>query len=112
MDLGIAGRTALVLGGGGGLGRWRLYGLGLGLIHRNGLGGLRAGAAACPDTGQLLVQLVDPLTQIRVLLDQPGQLVFHQVEEGVDLVFVVASLADGRLTERHIVDVGGCKWHS
>ena len=60
---------------------------------------------------QLLVELGDPLAQIRILLDEPGQLVLYQVEEGVDLVLVVASLADGRLAERHIVHVGRCKWH-
>ena len=75
------------------------------------MGGLGTGAAG-PGTGQLLVQLGDPLTQIGVLLDQPGQLVFNQVEEGIDLVLVVTALADRRLTERHIVDVGGCQRHS
>ena len=68
--------------------------------------------ATGPGAGQLLVQLCDPLTQIGVLLDQPGQLVLDQVEEGVDLILVVATLADGRLTERHIVDVCGCQRHS
>jgi hypothetical protein len=68
--------------------------------------------AAGPGTSQLLIQLVDPLTQVGVLLDESGQLGFHQVEEGVDLVFVVTTLADRRLAERHIVDVCGCQRHS
>jgi hypothetical protein len=76
------------------------------------LGGLRTGAGARPSTGQFLVELVDPLTQIGVLFDEAGQLVLHQIEEGVDLVFVVATLADRRLTKRHIVDVGWCQRHS
>lgn len=69
-----------------------------GLIRRDCLGGLRrnAGTAA---RGELLIQLVDPLTQIGVLFDQAGQLVFHQVEEGVDLIFVVPTFADRRLTD-------------
>ena len=60
---------------------------------------------------QLLVQLGDPLTQIGVLLDEAGQLVLDQIEEGIDLVLVVAALADGWLAERDVVDVGWCERH-
>jgi hypothetical protein len=35
----------------------------------------------------------------------------NKVEEGVYLVFVVAPLADRRLTERDIVNVSGHQWH-
>ena len=84
-------------------------GFGLGLEGRNRLGGLSGGTAA--PTGQFLVQLRYALAQIGVLFDEPSQLVFHQVEEGVDLVLVITTLADGRLTERHVVDVGWGKRH-
>ena len=68
-------------------------------------------AAAGPGGGQLLIQLGDPLTKIGVLFDEPGQLVLNQIEKGVDLVLVVAALADRWLTERDVVDVGWCERH-
>ena len=102
-------------GGGGGCGgasytgcRCRLR-FGLGLIQRNGLRGLRS--AAGPRGGQLLVQLRHSLTKVGVLLDEPGQLVLDQIEEGIDLVLVVAALADGWLAERDVVDVGWSERH-
>jgi hypothetical protein len=90
----------------------RLDRLGLGLVDRNRLGGLRTRAGAGTGAGQLLVQFGDALTQIGVLLDEASQLVLDQIEEGVDLVLVVTTLADRRLAERHIVDVCGCQRHS
>ena len=61
--------------------------------------------------GQLLVELGDALTKIGVLLDEASQLVLDQIEERVDLVLVVAALADGRLAERDVVNVGWCERH-
>src|SRR5215218_1089731 len=49
--------------------------------------------------------------ELVVLLDQAGQLGLHDVEEGVDLVLVVAPLADGRLLEDDVVHVGRREWH-
>ncbi|SKV51996.1 Uncharacterised protein [Mycobacteroides abscessus subsp. abscessus] len=54
---------------------------------------------------------MNPLTQIRVLLDQAGQLVLHQVEEGINFVLVVSTLTDGWLTERDVVYISWCKRH-
>ena len=60
---------------------------------------------------ELLVHLGYSLTKIGVLLDEPGQLVLDQIEEGVDLVLVVAALADGWLAERDVVNVGWSERH-
>ena len=87
------------------------FGLRLGLVERDRLGGLRYATTACPGGPQVLIQLGDPLTQVRVLLDEPSQLVLNQVEECIDFVLVVAALADGWLAERDIVDVGWCERH-
>ena len=71
-------------------------------------GGLAAAADAKPVTRQ---SLRDALTKIGVLFDESGQLVLNQIEKGIDLVLVVATLADRRLAERDIVDVGWCERH-
>jgi hypothetical protein len=42
-----------------------------------------------------------------VLLNQPSQLGHNKVEEGVYLIFVIAALADQRLTERDVANVYG-----
>ena len=84
--------------------------LGLGLVQRDRLRRLRV-AAAGTRGGQLLIQLGDPLTKVGVLLDESGQLVLDQIEERVDLVLVVAALADGWLAERDVVHVGWCERH-
>ena len=55
--------------------------------------------------------VADALAKVRVFLDEARQLVLHQVEERVYLVLVVAALADRRLTECDIVNVGWCKRH-
>jgi hypothetical protein len=48
--------------------------------------------------------------QILVLAEKPGQLCFDLVEEGIDLVLVIAfSKADGR--ERLVPHVLGGQWH-
>jgi len=103
----------LLFVGRGGLRRRLVHGLrrlrlGL-LVRRDGLGGLRGAAGA--RGGQLLVQLGDPLLKIGVLFDEPGQLVLNQIEEGVDLVLVVAALTNRWLAERDIVDVSWCERH-
>ena len=77
----------------------------------SGMACVACDATAGAGAGQLLIELGDPLTQVGVLLDEPGQLVLDQIEEGVDLVLVVAPLADRRLAERDVVDVGWCKRH-
>ena len=83
--------------------------------------------ALLPGRGELLVRRLRTLgvegtcgtglaaglgAQVVVLLDQPGQLHLDDVEEGVDLLLVVAALADRRLLERDIVDFGGSQRHS
>ena len=88
---------------------WRRLRFGLGLIQRNRLRGLRS--AASPRRGQILVQLGHSLAEVGVLLDEPGQLVLDQIEEGIDLVLVVAALADGWLAERNVVNVGWSERH-
>src|SRR5699024_2054585 len=60
---------------------------------------------------QLCLQLGHPLGQVRVLLDQPGQLELDQVEELIDLVLAVATLPDRRLVERDVMNVGWSKRH-
>ena len=85
--------------------------LGLGLGWYTGIDWVGLHAAAGTGAGELLIELGDPLTQVGVLLDEAGQLVLDQIEEGVDLVLVVAALADRRLAERDVVDVGWCKRH-
>jgi hypothetical protein len=90
-----------------GRGHGRHHGHRLRLVHRDRLRRHRSRAGG----GQLGVEFADPLTQIGVLLDEPRQLRLDQIEEGVHLVLVVATLADGRLAERHIVHVGRCQWH-
>src|ERR671926_933335 len=60
---------------------------------------------------ELLVKLLHLVTEIVVLFDQPSQLGLNKVEEGVHLVLVVAPLADRRLTERDVVNVGGGQRH-
>ncbi len=91
--------------------RWSGFRLRLRLVARDGLGGRRHGTTAGPGGPQFLIQLGDPLAQVRVLLDEPSQLVLNQVEECIDFVLVVAALADGWLAERDIVDVGWCERH-
>jgi hypothetical protein len=79
------------------------------LDRRRGCGDLRRGGR--------LGALVGPRgattagTELVVLLDQAGQLGLHHVEERVDLVLVVAPLADGRLLEDDVVHVGRREWH-
>jgi hypothetical protein len=58
-----------------------------------------------------LITLRNLIAEIGILLDQPSQLGLDKVEEGVYLVFVVAALADRRLTERHVANVGGPQRH-
>ena len=77
----------------------------------SGMACVGCATAAGARGGQLLVELGHPLTQVGVLLDEPGQLVLDQIEEGIDLVLVVAALADGWLAERDVVDVGWCERH-
>jgi hypothetical protein len=59
----------------------------------------------------LLIELLNLAAEIGVLLDQPSQLGLNKVEEGVYLVFVVTPLAQRRLTERDIANVGGHQRH-
>ena len=87
---------------------WLRFRLGL-LVLRDGL--RRLHAATRPRTREVLVQLGYPLTKVGVLLDEAGQLVLNQVEKRVDFVLVVATLANGRLAERDVMDVGWCKRH-
>ena len=49
--------------------------------------------------------------QVIVLFDQPRELDLDHVEERVDLLLVVATLADRWLLEGHIVDFGGSQRH-
>jgi len=58
-----------------------------------------------------LLELRDLLSEILVLLDQPGQLGLDQIEERVDLVLVVPPLPDRGFAERDVVDVGGRQRH-
>ena len=92
-------------------GRRDRLGFGLRLIQRDGLRRLRLRSPAGARGRQLLIHLGHPLTKVGVLLDEPGQLVLDQIEEGVDLVLVVAALADGWLAERDVVDVGWSERH-
>jgi hypothetical protein len=85
-------------------GLWSRFRFGLGLIQRDGLRGLRSTAG--PRARQLLFQLAYPLTEVGVLLDETSQLVLDQIEERVDLILVVATLANGRLAEGDVVNVG------
>src|SRR5581483_11620855 len=62
-------------------------------------------------SAQLLLKLLDLVPEVVVLLDQPSELGLNEVEEGVHLVLVVAPLADRRLTERDVVNVGGGQRH-
>ena len=48
-----------------------------------------------------------PRPEVGVLLDEAGQLDLDDVEERVDLLLVVAPLADRRLLEGDVVDFGG-----
>ena len=84
-------------------------GFGLRLVDWQRLRGL--GATARAGRGELLIQLADPLPQVAVLLDETGQLVLDEIEEGIDLVFVVAALADRWLTESDVVHVGRSERH-
>src|SRR4051812_30163661 len=58
-----------------------------------------------------LVELRDLLAQVVVLLDQPRELGLHEVQEGVDLVFVVPPLTNRGLAERDVVHVSGRQRH-
>jgi hypothetical protein len=49
--------------------------------------------------------LLNLVAEIGVLVDQASQLGSHHVKEGVHLIFVVAPLADRRLTERDVANV-------
>jgi hypothetical protein len=49
--------------------------------------------------------------QVIVLFDQPRELDLHDVEKRVDLLLVVATLANRWLLEGHIVDFGGSQRH-
>src|SRR5918997_2208605 len=60
---------------------------------------------------ELAIELLNLVAEIVVFLDQTSQLGLNQVEEGVHLVLVVAPLADRRLTERDVVNVGGGQRH-
>src|SRR5699024_801635 len=60
---------------------------------------------------QVLGELVHPLTQVVVVIDEVGQLLFDDVEELIDLVLVVATLADRRLGERDVVHIGWSQRH-
>jgi hypothetical protein len=55
--------------------------------------------------------LLNLVAEIGVLVDQASQLGRHQVEEGVHLIFVVAPLADRRLTERDVANVSRHQRH-
>ena len=55
--------------------------------------------------------LLNLIAEIGVLLNQPSQLGLNEFEEGINLVLVVAPLADWRLTERDVVNVGGGQRH-
>ena len=61
---------------------------------------------AGPRARELLLELGNALAQIGVFLDQPRKLTLDQIEEGVDLILVVAALADRRFTERDVMHVG------
>ena len=54
---------------------------------------------------ELLIQLTYALAQVRILFDELRQRLLDEVEECVDLVLVVATLADRRLAERNVVHV-------
>jgi hypothetical protein len=49
----------------------------------------------------------DSLAAIRVFLDEASKLVFNEIEESVDLILVITPLADRRLAESDVVNVGG-----
>src|SRR2546423_1691528 len=49
--------------------------------------------------------------QLVVLLDETGEFALDLIQEGVDLLLVVAPLADGGLLERDVVDVGRGQRH-
>jgi hypothetical protein len=55
----------------------------------------------------LPIKLLNPAAEISVLLNQPSQFGLNEVEEGVHLRCVVAPLADRRVIERDVVNVGG-----
>ena len=81
--------------------------LGLGLVERNGLGGLHAR----PSRSQLGIEFADPLAQVGILLDQAGQPVSTRSRKASTSSSLYPRLPIGRLTERHIVHVSRCQWH-
>src|ERR1700710_2033963 len=58
-----------------------------------------------------LIERLNPGAEISVLLDQPSQLGLNKIEEGIDLVLVVAPLAQRRLTKRDGGNVSGHQRH-
>jgi hypothetical protein len=59
----------------------------------------------------LLIERLNPIAEISILLDQLSQLGLNKVEEGVDLVLVVAPRAQRRPTERDVGNVSGHQRH-
>jgi hypothetical protein len=79
-----------------------------GLLHR------RRGRSGGDGLGRPLLgagRAATVAAELVVLLDQASELGLDHVEEGVDLVLVVATLADRRLLEDDVVHVGGREWH-
>src|SRR5262249_14400100 len=60
---------------------------------------------------QLLIELVNPAVEIVNFLEVPSHLGTNEVEEAVHLLFAVATLANRRLAERDVVNIGGGQWH-
>src|SRR5690606_4925367 len=57
------------------------------------------------------LKLLDPLLQVGVLFDEPGELRLDEIEELIDLILVVAALTDRRFAERDVVHISWSQPH-
>ena len=80
---------------------------GLRVGDRGDGGGGRAGAGVL----QVALQVLDAQTEIRVLVLELAERILDEVEELVDLVLVVAALANRRLAERDVVHISWSQRH-
>ena len=80
--------------------------------RRSGIGsrGDRGGDAGARVL-QIALEILDPQAQVGVLVLKLAQRVLDEVEELVDLVLVVAALANRRLAERDVVHISWSQRH-